>query len=99
MGALLLLSMMAVPLAEAQYAPSRVATSRPVSSGASVFRSVLDPQLEFGPTDMQPVRICSRVVSRPCAYIKHGINRIPGLSARNRIEPVKHMNVDDDARQ
>ncbi len=50
MGALVLLSMMAMSLAEAQYGPNRVAASGPVSSRASVFRSVLDPQLEFGPT-------------------------------------------------
>ena len=48
MGALLLLSMMslmAMPLVEAQLAPN----------GASMFRSVLDPQLESGPTDLQQV--------------------------------------------
>ncbi len=27
---------------------------------ASVFRSVLDPQLEFGPTDLQQVRMLAR---------------------------------------
>jgi hypothetical protein len=57
MGALLLLSMMAMPLAEAQHAPIRVAAFRPVSSGASMFRFVLDPQLEFGPTNLQQVRL------------------------------------------
>ena len=77
MGALLLLSMMAMPLADVQYAPNRVAASSgPVSSGASVFRSVLDPQLEFGPTDLQPVRLYSRVVSDH-AHIKHGVQRDP----------------------
>ena len=56
MGALLLLSMMAMPLAEAQYGPNCVAAFGPVSSGVSMFRSVLDPQLELGPTDLQQVR-------------------------------------------
>ncbi len=70
MGVLLLLSMMAMPLAEAQYAPNRVTASGSGSSGPSVMRSVLDPQLEFGPgpTDLQQVRICSRVLSRSCAH-------------------------------
>jgi hypothetical protein len=60
MGVLLVLSMMAMPLAEAQYAPNRVTASGSGSSGASVFRSVLDPQLEFGPTDLQQVRMLTR---------------------------------------
>ena len=67
--------MMAMPLAEAQYGPNCLAAFGPVSSGVSMFRSVLDPQLEFGPTDLQQVRICSRVVFPDHALIKHGIER------------------------
>ena len=75
MGALVLLSMMAMPLADVQYAPNRVAASSgPVSSGASVFRSVLDPQLEFGPTDLQQVRI-AHAYFPDHALIKHGMER------------------------
>ena len=89
MGALLLLSMMAMPLAEAQHAPN----------GASMFRSVLDPQLEFGPTDLQQVR--RHMITRGFQTMRiysTGCTCIPGNSGRVRIAPVKHVSVDDDAR-
>jgi hypothetical protein len=89
MGVLLLLSMMAMPLAEAQYAPNRALRLLVrFTSGASMLRSVLEGgQLEFGPTDLKQVRICSRVVSRPCAYEAWDIKRSLGCALEIELSP------------
>jgi hypothetical protein len=60
---------------EAQDARNRVTAFGRASSDASTFRSVPDPQFEFGPTDLQQVRIRSRVAFRPCEYNAREIKR------------------------
>jgi hypothetical protein len=60
MGALLMLALMAIPLSAAQYAPDGTAALVRFLESSHMFRSVLEPQSDFGPTEPQEVRTCTR---------------------------------------
>jgi hypothetical protein len=86
MGALLMLALMAIPLSEAQYAPDGTAALVRFLESSHMFRSVLEPQSDFGPTEPQEVRTCTR----HAYFAVHAHEAAPDFPARIRMEPVKH---------
>lgn len=94
MRALLLLALLTMPSAEAQYVPNRVATFGAVSSRASMFRYALDPHSGIGPTNSPDSPQVSTFAVFLTMRIQGPGNRGIPLIARVCIE---HLNAEDAA--